>query len=94
MRGRERERETDTRTEEERERTRERERKRKREREKEIERERAREKESESGTIGRRVDGEVSQQFYFTQGVFKVVLQKPIPTQMRQRVLYISNSKG
>ena len=28
------------------------------------------------------------------QSVFKVVLQKSIPTQIRQRVLYISNSKG
>ena len=31
---------------------------------------------------------------YLTQSVFKVVLQKSIPTQIRQRILYISNSQG
>jgi len=30
---------------------------------------------------------------YLTPSVFKVVLRKPIPTQIRQLVLYISNSK-
>ena len=28
------------------------------------------------------------------QGVFKVVLQKSIPTQIRQHILYTSNSEG
>jgi len=31
---------------------------------------------------------------YLTPSVFKVVLQKSIPTQIRQLILYISNSKG
>ena len=31
---------------------------------------------------------------YLTQRVFKVILQKATPTQIRQLVLYISNSKG
>ena len=32
--------------------------------------------------------------FYLTQSVSKVVLQRYIPTQIRQPILYISNSKG
>ena len=31
---------------------------------------------------------------YLTQSVLKVVLQKAIPTQICQLILYISNSKG
>ena len=31
---------------------------------------------------------------YLTQSVFQVVLQKSIPTQIRQLILYIRNSKG
>jgi len=31
---------------------------------------------------------------YLTQSVFKVVLQNSIPTRIRQRILYISNSNG
>ena len=31
--------------------------------------------------------------FYFTQSVFEVVLQKSIPTQIRQLILHISYSK-
>ena len=32
--------------------------------------------------------------FYLTENVFQVVLQKSIPTQIRQLILCISNSKG
>ena len=31
---------------------------------------------------------------YLTQSVFKVVLQKSIPTQIRQLILSVSNSEG
>jgi len=31
---------------------------------------------------------------YLTQSVFKVVLQKSIPPQIRQLILYVRNSKG
>ena len=31
---------------------------------------------------------------YLTASVYKVVLQKSIPTQVRQLILYISNNKG
>ena len=34
------------------------------------------------------------QDSYLTQSVFTVVLQKSIPTQIRQLVLYMSNSEG
>ena len=33
-------------------------------------------------------------QSYLTESVFEVVLQKSIPTQISQLILYISNSKG
>ena len=32
--------------------------------------------------------------FNLTQSVSKVILQQPIPTRIRQRILYIRNSKG
>ena len=31
-----------------------------------------------------------AEQFYLTESVYKVVLQKSIPAQIRQRILYIS----
>ena len=31
---------------------------------------------------------------YLTESVYQVVLQKSIPAQIRQLILYISNSKG
>jgi hypothetical protein len=36
----------------------------------------------------------VQEQVHLTQSVFKVVLQTPIPTQIRQLILHISNSTG
>ena len=36
---------------------------------------------------------EVCAHVYLTQSVFKCVLQKSIPTQIRQPILYLSNSK-
>ena len=45
-----------------------------------------------SPCVGVAVDAE--QVNHLTQGVFKVVLQKSISTQIRQCVLRISNSKG
>jgi hypothetical protein len=35
-----------------------------------------------------------SERLYLAQSVSKVVSQKSIPTQIRQRILYIGNSKG
>ena len=37
---------------------------------------------------------EGSRRFYLTKSVYKVVLQKLIPAQIRQLILYISNNKG
>ena len=37
--------------------------------------------------------GETHLQVYLTSSVYKVILQKSVPKQIRQRVLYISNSK-
>jgi hypothetical protein len=37
---------------------------------------------------------ELDTHYYLTQSVFKVFLQENIPTQTRQRILYISKSRG
>ena len=44
--------------------------------------------------LAHRVMDEEQMKVYLTQSVFEVVLQKSILTQIRQLILYMSNSKG
>ena len=46
------------------------------------------------GCAGRTTEREVTARFNDTQSVFKVGVQKSIPTQIRQFIFNISNNKG
>ena len=57
---------------------------------------------SSSYSVPRKSNGRIARaprvrqtvRFCLTQGVFKVILQKSVPTRIRQLILYVSNSRG